>query len=227
MVDMSGLVQVASGVIGGAVGGALVTGLIARFIVKPYEAQTTEKLTLLGSNLENERDERRALRDRVDTQEKTRFDLLHEQRAQVMRETFSALCDLEDALDDFSRSYGGFVGGPGPMEYWKKMQSAAISFRKAFSPNRILFDAPLASDLSELNRTYVEIGNKFYALVGGQMTMLTQAQRTEEAQRNAEYDALQQMLTREWYGVAIQRIPPLISRVAAAFRELYGSEPSS
>jgi hypothetical protein len=117
MADISGLVQVAFGVLGGAIGGALVSGLVTRFMVKPYKAHTTERLALLSSDLERERDERRALRDRVDTQEKTRFDLLHEQRAQVMRETFSALCDLEDALDDFSRSSSGFVGGPGPMEY--------------------------------------------------------------------------------------------------------------
>jgi hypothetical protein len=97
------------------------------------------------------------------------------------------------------------------------MQAAAISFRKAFWPNRILFDAPLATDLSELNRTYVEIRNKFFALVGGRMATLTQAQRTEDAQRNAEYDALQQMLTREWYSAAMQgdRLPGL--GVSSAF----------
>ncbi len=207
-----------------AVVGALAGALATRFISKPYESRTAESLTRLQSDLEAERDERQALRDRLDIQEKKRFDVLHEQRAQVMRETYSALCDLSDAFEAFSRSFKGFIGGPGPLDSWEKLKHAGETYRKAFWPNRILFEKSLADDLSRVDRAYIAVANKFMALVVGKMPSLTDAQRTDEVRRKASYDSLQELLTSGSYRDTVERIRPLEEKVEAAFRRVYGVE---
>lgn len=73
------------------IAGALAGGLTTRFLVEPYKAQTQERLAHVESNLTTEREERQALRDRVQSQEATKFDLLHEWRAKAMLETYAAL----------------------------------------------------------------------------------------------------------------------------------------
>jgi len=123
-------------VIAGAIAGAWAS----RVISKPYEARMSKSLARLQDELASERDERKSLRDRFDSQDLQRFQLLLEKRAQVMSETYAALCDLEEAYSEFNRSFMGFVGGPGPKDRWEGYMVAGEAFRKAFWPHRILFD---------------------------------------------------------------------------------------
>jgi hypothetical protein len=208
----------------GALAGAIAGPIATRLFLKPYEVATTTALAKVQSDLTVERDERTALRDRIDAQENKRFDVLHEQRSRVMAETYSALCDLDDAHDEFSRSFGGYVGGPGPADFWQKFREAGGRYRSAFWPNRILFDAELASALSDLNRAYVAIGNTFGILLRTEIASRQIEKDNAEGRRGAEYDALQSLFLGKPYQDAIQQIEPLQRRIEEAFRRLYGAE---
>jgi hypothetical protein len=108
---------------------AVAAVLLLRFIQKPYEALISENLARLQAELASERDERTALRNRIDHQDEKRFDLLHEHRAGAMRETYSALCDLEDAFDHFAHSFMGLAGAPGPADRWQDFVNAGNNYR--------------------------------------------------------------------------------------------------
>jgi hypothetical protein len=203
----------------GAIGGAIAT----RFVLKPYEVATTERLTRLQSDLSAESDERKGLRDRLDFQERKRFDILHEQRAQAMRDTYAALCDLEDARDAFQRSFGGFVGGPGPGDYWSKFRDAGERYRNAFHPNQLLFDEGLAADLSQLNRAYVAIVNTYAVLLHTEAAARRSDKDDSAVRRQAEYEALNKLFQSQHYREATGQIVPLQEKVEKAFRAVYGT----
>ena len=65
------------------------TSLMARFLTKPYEANMAAHLTHLESELQDEREERKALRSRIDIQEQTRFTALRTMRAEAISLTAS------------------------------------------------------------------------------------------------------------------------------------------
>ena len=193
MGDLAGLWHLFDAVVA-VIAGAIAGGLATRFLVEPYKARTQQRLAHVESDLSIERAERQALLDRVQAQEAKRFDVLHEWRAKAMSETYAALCDLEDAVDDFSRSFAGFVGGPTPINFWESLAKAGKTFRDAFWSKRILFDKELADDLTYLNRAYVEISNSYVAKYGAARGVLRGSDDTEEKRRRAEYDVLAEIL---------------------------------
>lgn len=71
----------------------------------------------------------------MEAQEAKRFDLLHEWRAMAMSDTYVALCALQDAHEEFSRAFAGFVGGPTPVIYWEKLAKAGALLEKHFGAN--------------------------------------------------------------------------------------------
>jgi hypothetical protein len=158
----------------------------------------------------------------VQAQEAKRFDLLHEWRAKAMSDTYAALCDLEDAFDAFSRSFGGFVGGPTPLIFWEDLAKAGKSFRDAFWNKRILFDKELADDLTGLNRAYVSISNAYFAKYGAARGVLRGSDDTEEKRRRAEYDVLAEVLRSDGYMDAVDRMVALNKKIADRFRSLFG-----
>src|ERR1700723_2133554 len=111
-----------------AILGTLAGGFATRYMVKPYEVRSDENLAKVQAEIANDRDERNALRHRLDTQDLKRFDWLHQERASVMQATYAALCDLEDARDAFAGSFMGFVGDPGPAKYWEQFQTVGKRF---------------------------------------------------------------------------------------------------
>jgi hypothetical protein len=205
-------------VVAGGVAGAVAT----RVFVEPYKASTQERLAHVESNLTNERNERQALRDQIQSQEAKRFDLLHEWRAKAMADTFAALCDLDDAHDAFSGSYAGFVDGPTPKSYWEDFAKAGKVFREAFWSKRILFDSGLAADLMSLNRAYGEISNTFWAKFGAESGALRGATNAEEKRRRIEYDVLSEILHSERYSKLTATIVVLQREIEERFRSLFG-----
>jgi hypothetical protein len=116
---------------------AAIAGVVsARFVTKPYEARTEQDLARLRSDLEAERDERRALRGRLDFQEEKRFDLLHVERAKVMRETYSALCELEDAEEQFAESFNTVERLPNAREDWESCDAPDLPSEMRFGPTK-------------------------------------------------------------------------------------------
>jgi len=221
MGDLAGLWHLFDAVLA-VVAGAIAGGLATRFLVEPYKAGTQQRLAHVESDLSTERAERQGLLDRVLAQEAKRFDVLHEWRAKAMSDTYAALCDLEDAFDAFSRSFGGFVGGPTPMNFWEDLAKAGTSFRNAFWNKRILFDQELANDLTGLNRAYVEISNLYFAKYGAARGVLRGSGDTEEKRRQAEYDVLAEILRSDRYHNATVRIVALKEKIEDRFRSLFG-----
>jgi hypothetical protein len=204
------------------VSGAIAGGLVTRFIVEPYKSGTQERLAHVESDLAVERDERKALRERVDARDARRFDLLHEWRAKAMLETYARLCELEDAYEAFSRSFGGFVGGPTPKKFWEDLATAGTEFRNAFWTKRVLFGKSLADDLMMLNRGYVEISNLYFMQYRTGVAAIIDSKRTEDAIRTVEYDALMSVYQSTRYREANDRIDSVRMKIEERFRDLFG-----
>lgn len=176
----------------------------------------------LENDLKTERADRQALLDRVQAQEAKRFDLLHEWRAKAMMDSYAALCNLEDAHEDFSKSFGGFEGGPTPLNYWEKLAKAGSAFRDTFWSRRILFDVTLANDLTQLNRAYVEISNRYLVLYNTERVALRGNEDNEAKRRRIEYDVLSEILRSERYHKVVSAISDIQREIELRFRSLFG-----
>jgi len=138
------------------------------------------------------------------TEHQVTFSRLHEKRGDVIAQTYSLLRTAHDAIKDYTKVFEP-AGGLSREERRKIAAEAQNSYYAYYSKNQIFLPKPAAALLDDLNKTAIQIFNRFLFLV--------------DRKPDGGFD--------EWIKISEQVDGPYqaaLSELEHAFRKILGSE---